>query len=589
MSILNKPPVKVIDARLSWEASKEVACLDGPSQMNWQVFPAQSRSTSNQVYQVNVPSLQTGMSKLVLYHWVGTAEWGCTNSGEANMSSAVVVGLADEGESQVISNESVQIGSKTNNILRSQCGVELARINQSVVVDEYFKSGSGALKDSYTNFRAWANTNKNVLAMPYDINNGLTISPRTSDIRVNLLGDSATTMSVDFDIYFTSQVSPFCQTAEGDTCAIRNLNNVIFTLTLESQLTRLFSVLNTSDAITDITFGGLTFNTCEMLVQFITPSPWSLKNYTPQNDIYNYAESQVWLVQGVTCPKAVSNNSRTTVTFSTQQITGSVIPDYLIIGARPRQSSLPLSGALEPRLWFSVVGNQLYFNNQQILNGATQRQLYDLSTKNGLSQVTFEQFLGRDVTYIPPAEPSPTNTQVLGGSFLVINPARDCQIVQNASTNGCIENWSLTGSINVQNQTYTDYTDTELVIVAVYSGFLVSNGKVSTTIGTITKEQVLECFNNADKPITDIHLHHMSGQGMSGYTGGAFGSFFKKLASGAVNLAKHAYANKDTLKDIYSGFKNAYQGRGYSAGAILDTSDKALSNKRELARNYMRS
>lgn len=583
MSILGKEPVKVVDARLGWEADKEVIVCDGASQMNFQTFQAQALSTSNQTYQINVPSLQTGMSKLVFYRWKGQATFTCTNNvttGAQNMIDAgVTIGISESGPSQVISNESVQIGSKQNNILRSRCGVELGRINNPSRVDAMFKTGTGGyLKDFGTDFVAWNGTNMDVLGEYYNAPKSDAVpTSRLTDVRV--VSQTHTGCVIEFDILFTSEVAPFCQTAEGDTNAIRNLNNVIFNLNLESQLVRLFSIKNAStiisgtQTITDINLSTLAFSNCEMYVQFITPSPWSLKNYTPLNDVYAYNEVQTWTVNGPTLTAGGVG------TFNTQQITGSVTPSFIIIGARPNQSLLPLGGAQEPRLWFPVSSTQLYYNNTQILNGSSSRQLYDMSVKNGLTQVTYEQFIGKNVRY----NNSDIVPYVLGGSFLVINPAKDCQIVQNADTNGCINNWSLTGSITVNNQTYGDYSSTELVIIAVYDGFLVSNGKVTATIGTLTKEQALQCFNSSEVPMTDIHYKMESGNGVLGYAGGSIKSFLKGIGKHAVNLGKTLYENRDKLADVYK----AYKGRGYEGGAKLDVSQSAISTKRELSRSYM--
>jgi hypothetical protein len=581
MSILGKEPVKVVDARLGWEADKEVIVCDGASQLNFQTFQAQSNSTSNQTYQINVPSLQTGMSKLVFYHWTGRATFTCTNAvsvdPEDMITAGVAIGISENGPSQVISNESVQIGSKQNNILRSRCGVELGRINNPSRVDAMFKTGTGGyLKDYGTDFESWEGTNMDVLGQYYNVPKSDQVpTSRLTDAYV--ISETPTGCVIGFDILFTSEVAPFCQTSEGDTNAIRNLNNVIFNLNLESQLARLFSIKNTSQlvaqtqTISNIQLSNLVFDTCEMYVQFITPSPWSLKHYTPLNDVYAYNEVQTWTVNG---PLITANNR---AQFNTQQITGSVTPSFIIIGARPNQSLLALGGAEEPRLWFPVESTQLYYNNTQILNGASRRQLYDMSVKNGLTQVTYEQFIGRDVRY------NSGDSYKLGGSFLVINPAKDCQIVQNADTNGCINNWSLTGSITVSNQTGVNYGDTELIIIAVYDGFLVSNGKVTATIGTLTKEQALNCFNSNEVPMTDIHYKMESGNGVLGYAGGSIKSFLKGLGKHAVNIGKTLYENRDKLADVYK----AYKGRGYEGGAKLDISPSAVSTKRELSRAYM--
>lgn len=607
-SVYGVEPVKVVTGNQAYGAKKSIPVVDGPAQLSFQSFPAQSTNNSQLVFQINVPSLDTGVERAIIYELPFTATITGTSPAEQVLINGLTVGLSDSCADQIIATETCQIGQKSNSVQRSRCGVELSRVNCASDLLANFQSGSGGTyHDFATNFEPWLNSTRNPLAMEYDVpQNDYQPSPRTSDIWVT--ASNATSANFAGRIYFTSKVSPFLQSGIA-LPALRNLNVIQLQLQFEGILSQLLSVVVaggytiTAGTGISVTIGGGVMNGPQVWCKFITPSKASLLNFTDADNIYDYNEIQVFTNTSTPAMAAVNNAgavTRSTTTFNLQQISGSTIPDLMLIFCRPLQSMLPYNGATSPRWWLApqaVGAINLKFNNTTVLNGCSSRQLYEMSLANGLTGVTFEQFTGRDVTYNQIDGGADATSYVLGGSPLILSPSRDFQISEMGLVNGTRANWALSGSILYQNQTYTDEANVELVVVCVYGGYLRSDGNVSAETGVLTREEVAKVTMSSAVPLNDdiarIYNRHIGYQGGASIFSKAV-DLFKKHKDAIVGVAKSAYEHRDKLK---SGLSHARKliGRGeydddedYHGGASLDTSAHAVASKRSAALSYMR-
>ncbi len=561
MALLNKKPLKITDGRQAWESTKNIPAVQGPDEINNQLFSAASLNTNSMTFTVQIPSLQTGLGRRLLYHLQTTVNFtGTPISGQTNLLDGVNIGLSDMCADQVINTERIIIGSKSNQAQRSQYGVELARIHKSSKYDVW--AGNYA-KDFAIDFAPWENTNRNVLAKQYDYNPSDSIpAPRTSCLTI--VDNTPTTAQVLVDLYFFSAVSPF-SSGEMELPAIRNLDAITITLQFESDFMRLFSYDAT--ALT-LNLGTVTMTKAEVDVQFITPSPDSITRYTMEDDLYAYSELQAWLTpaQSVSANSNPVIGSRQTVSVSLPQMVGQVIPDLFIIGCRPVQNLLTQSGATRPRFWlpFAERGIRLKFNNQTVLDQMSNRQLYEMSMENGLCQTSFDQFLGRDVTFDQDGYTGDNTTSyVLGGSFIVVDPSKDLQIAKQGLCNGAIANWSLSGQITFENQSY-DAENVEVVVLAVYPGWLLSNGQVNASLGLLERHEIIASFASAEAPIPTSMVSDLGGA-VNGYQGGKFS--FGKFLSGVASVAKKVYDNKDKILGVAKQGLDVY--KGLAGGAFL--------------------
>jgi hypothetical protein len=575
--------IKCAPSYMAWGEDKAVVVCDSSPNIGYQFIPAQSNNTSQLTFQINVPQ-GAGLSKLIMYNVQGTATFAGTAPAGGDVGDGVIVGLSDSCMDQVIQNEVVKMGQIQNNVNRSLIGVELKRVNVSSELDTIFRSGSPAMKDYATSFAPWINTVRNVLSPVYNTPvSDQCPSPRCVDIQIT--ATNATSITVAFNVWFASAVSPFCESfAESN--AIRGLSTVLNTLNFESSLLRMFSIyVPATYTLTGLT--SIAFDNCNLVCRFITPSPFSLKNYNPSDDVYKITQCQTWVQQvGLTVP-ARTSSSRSTGVANLTQIQGSVVPRLLLILVREIQSLLPLNGATSPRWWAPVVlTNNLSWNNVPILQGATTRDLYQMSVKNGLSQTTFEQFEARDVTYSANSY-TDAGSYVLGGSPLVLSP-REFNIA-NGAVAGTTAPWTLSGSLTFANPTYSNISNLELVVCALFDGTLtVNNNNTSLSLGLLSVDQALATLSNDQKPITDVELAEMQDVKNRGYLGGSFFSKIKSLGNKAIDYAA------THPQQVLSAFNKAksYFGKGYESdeefvgGAVLDTSSHAVESKRNLSRKY---
>ena len=601
MSILDKAPLKLIDTIQAYDTDKNVPCLEGVLQNGFIAFPPQSVNTSSMVFNILPPASDTGTDRLIVYEIAGTATFSGTSSNAlGQLYNALEVGLSDQCFDQIVNNESVSFGSKTNNVQRSLCGVELARINNPSCVDAGFGSGTGGeLKDFGVNFQAWKQNSRDVLAGPYDVNQSDAVPvPRKTNVQiVSGVAGLTTTMVVAFKYYAVCRVSPFAQT-DVPQPAIRGLNNIIFNVQFENDLERMFSLrLNTtgSDGYT-YTYTGMTnfaFDSAntQIWARFITPSANAVKYDNPNDYKYAYNEVQVWTNTAVAIP------NQTQKQLSLQQISGDVIPDLLLVMARDVQSSLSYNGSLAPRHWYPVADQgaiNLKFNNETILNNANVRQLWQMSKNNGLCQVPFEQFAGQDVTYnLATASDTDATNLILGGSMLVINPSKDCQISRLGLCNGAKATWTIQGSVQVVNNTFTDASQVQLVVVAIYAGCAqIRDGRVNAETGLLLPQEARAVFDSAERPMSDYLHQLMVPNSKMGYQGGSlldalkkahgFYSDHKDLIHGAIGQAKNAFE-----KYRAKGYDSDEMEDEYDGGRRLEVGKRAINHKKNASKRYL--
>jgi len=602
MSVLTNPPVHIIDSVQAYDAVKTIPCVEGVIQTSFLSFQPQSINTSSITYSVLPPSMDSGTGD-IYYHFAGTAVFAGTSPGAGSMVNGVVVGLSDNALDQICSNESVNFGSKQNSVQRYLCGVELDRLNTPSQIQAQQGSGmSSNLKDFGISFPAWASSNRNVLAGVYDVPQSDQVPvPRT--VGVTVIASTATALTVSFDFWAVSRVSPFNQTNIPKP-ALRGLNNILFKLTFTEYLQNMFSLIVPSGyTVSGMSSFAFDATNTQIWAKFITPSKNAFKEMNPNDYIYNYNEVQVWQSGTNILP-----TNGTNVNLSLQQISGNVIPDKLMIFARDQYgTSDALNGCLTPRCWYPLTDNgsiNLKFNNETVLNGAVNMQLYQMSLRNGLSQCTYDQFRGSDLTtnqtgaYVVGA-----TSLVLGGGMLVIDPALDCNLSRIGLTNGARAQWTLQGSVQYYNNRNAAANNVELVVIAIYGGYAqIMNGKVNADTGLLDQHEVLECLNSGAVPLSSAIFNHSGMSSQEGYSGGAnFLDILKKAATFVYDNRKELQSLASSAASAYKNYKgkgDGYESGGYlsggeidggylSGGRHLNTSHRALSKKKHASEKYL--
>jgi len=220
------------------------------------------------------------------------------------------------------------------------------------------------------------------------------------------------------------------------------------------------------------------------------------------------------------------------------------IPEKLFILLRPQYKSMKPNHS--NNINFPIDKINITFNNVSgLLTSYTMRDLYVMSRRNN-SQQTWAEFSGKvrngsksDDTDIPSL-----------GSIVVIDPVRDLGLTDFLSS-GSLGQFSFQCTItykNIHNHTNeaastsaTGFNECEIAIITNYAGILINDkGSSSVMSGLLTKQSVLEA-KSSGKSVVDY-------EEVQQLTGGNFGKSGVSTLGSIVEKAKRMGKVKDIMK-----------------------------------------
>ncbi len=515
--------VNIVDSQLEDIASEiTLPVITGAQASTYTQFNAQSASSTTQIqFQVQVPSLATAVNRhvlvqstvdfLITFQGLDTVDqWAANavlfNYGKTNALQAFPLNSLLTTMQANINDINVSITSREilSAMLKMYNYEELAKYN----------SLTPSLVDSFYQLYAdGTNSNNNVLGnygvggfakeyqprgcFPvalYSVNADGTANALLNDLQVTASAAGTANYSrVILRCTVTEPLvglSPFLSGCSKNVGAFLGINTLNLTLNL-GNANRAMS--NASYAVTGAGAaggGGVTLPTIssvqfvkadssKLLMNFLTIPPSLGAKIEPKN-VVNYNQ---YMSYNYNTGQTIAPQTKTSLNFSNVQL-GSV-PSKILIYARKPDSSLTTYDSN-----FFLVINKIslnFANLPGILSSASQVDLYNISTKNGL-QETFFEFSGRGVSNNAAGAPTTVATT---GSILVLDPAIDLGLTEDV-TNMSNGQFSINFSIDVENQTAEAITPV-IYMVAVNAGlFKTEQGLSSTFLGLLKKTQVLE-------------------------------------------------------------------------------------------------
>jgi len=503
----------------------DFAVKSGASQTTYQRFPSTSASNSALIFNVQVPSenvvigrdilINTGLSFTIIAGSATVAAYQVP-VGESVFSYGLTDALQAFPLNSLFTTATAQINNTTCSINLQDVLPSLLRMNDSRELYR-FNSTTPSLPDqAYGKYSDGIFCNNNPLASfntaSYDVNQ----LPRgsfpvvTSIARYNNVGtfldNSPISTAVTNNWIITVQtivseplfLSPFIFGDPEFNCqGLLGINNMSFTLNVDSTCKRLFSTAN--PYITSISLGtaanpnGFSSTTAigvstqpsapALLLKFLSTQPSDLvqtKNIVPYMDYPRY------LTSSANTP-SIAALASATITSSNLQI--NQIPDLFLINVRKPMST---QNWTDPSSFLVINSISINLNNQSgLLSSASQQDLWRLSIKNGSTQ-SWEEFSGQALV----------NNNFTGrgtivptiGSLLVLNPAYDLSLPDYISC-GSLGNYNFQFSANVTNQypaSVQASLQPEIVVICVNSGiFTTQQGVSAVYTGILTKEMVL--------------------------------------------------------------------------------------------------
>ena len=219
------------------------------------------------------------------------------------------------------------------------------------------------------------------------------------------------------------------------------------------------------------------------------------------------------------------------------------IPEKIFICLRPQYKAMKPN--LSNNLCFPITKLNLTFNNVSgLLTSYSQRDLYVMSRRNG-SQQTWNEFRGKVKN-----GGHATNEFTSIGSYIVIDPTRDLGLSDYLSASS-LGQFSFQASIQYSNihgvnagvDASSDpigFKEAEIAILANYAGILINDkGSSSTMSGLLTKQAVLESKSSGKSVVDYEEIQQL--------TGGNFGKMGISMLGSVVDKAKNY--GKEKAKD----------------------------------------
>lgn len=206
---------------------------------------------------------------------------------------------------------------------------------------------------------------------------------------------------------------------------------------------------------------------------------------------------------------------------STQVISMRQVPDKIYVLIRPQYRA-------QKQIWsnnlmFPITSVNIVFNNKAgLLSEMTQKELYQMSRRNG-SQQSWNEFRGK-------VRDGNRNLFTSLGSIVVIDPVRDLGLddILSSGSLGQFGFQAMVSADEIYNISNSEVGSMELVVIASYGGTMITQqGSSMTMSGLLTKSSVLEAKENSKSAIDFEALSELSG-----------GNFAKKGITAVGDLLK---------------------------------------------------
>ena len=537
--------VLVKDPRLDVTDTLKYAVVKGGQNVTVAPFRRISESTSQIVFNIQVPSEQTIIDRRVLLQTQLTV--AVTNP---NPSYGIYEALSAFPLAQLMTVLSVTINNNTVSLNMQDA---LPAIIRLLCEDDlsWYNSSSPAFADmigAYGEAGGLSNSNSALWGCndPRRMHRGC-FAPQS----VAFVSQTGVCTYV-FNLIEPLLISPFIyanlKSNNQGFYGIQNMNIIINLAGNANRVWRGLSVTGGSSSFVNPSYVASTISavSCStadstLLFNFLTPHPSDLmpaRNIVPFYELPRYITANSTPIAGYTQAggplDGVSTAASTTISLNTLQL--NQIPDKLIIYTR-LAANLQSWGNPDVALPITQVAIQ-FNNNAGILSTARQVNLWQMSRDNGLgsSWVDWTGFgigsgevfnasnpsLGQGIALVPTV-----------GSYLCLEFGKDIQLTEDFYAAGSLGNFNLQVNVTVQNNTIypinaNSSTQLEVVLITMNSGvFVCERGTSSTYTGILTKQDVLEASQQDHYTHDDIER----------MVGGA-SKFFSNIKSGLKGIAK---------------------------------------------------
>jgi len=532
-------PVLVKDSRIhSITDNIPFSVIKGGMNVSSQSFTANSKSESQQTYNIVLPSENTLISREVIWKQkISFIATGKPGAGKRLLKGKQA--FASFPANQQV--ETIQV-VLNNNTVSEQTRDALATVLNFMSMDDmkYYSTMTPTMPDNYKNYIDGHLTNNDVLG-DYTAGNLLGDELPRGAFPINVIKNPEavavdSVVQAEFEVEFAEPlfVSPFAYSAGrySATSAMYGLSALNLTMNLDASCKRMFRMAET---ITDFTLRtNPAKTTAEIQLMFLTPQS---SDFLPQRNILPYTNLNRFVRDNG--EKVLAKQSGT---IKSPNISLSSIPDKLICCVRKKMSEQTFT---DSDTFMAIKKINITFGNQTgICSSMTREQLFKASVANGVNS-NWLQWYGKtsvyDATKAHNGDGSPTGDALkdlyLKGSVLCLQFGKDINL-QDYEASGSIGQYNLNFDVEYENNSAVD-TNVELFILLPQSGYIsIERGLSSTAVGLLSRTDVLE--TSQGESIGYSQTMRMMG---SGWLSDAWDSV-KSVGKKAINYGK------EHIKDV---------------------------------------
>jgi hypothetical protein len=497
----------------------------GGSNTSSQKFVCNSISNSSSVYVIQVPSLQTVVSRTLLRHerFTLTIE-GVPRPGQFLVDLGESDAFAPMPLSQLIKNTTCQINNTSVSLQTQEVIDPLLRVMEREALSRVNNTAPCYL-DQYADYIDCKGSANNPLG-GYDGAVNPSYPPRGSYKVISITGNAVgetptpTARTVNITVEFTEPVflSPFVfGDTQDDQPGMCGVNTITITDQRDATAKLCYRFIDDplqffNKAITSIQYSQ---QDCYMECQFVSPHPSMM---LPSRSISPYIQYNLF---------KSSNVPANTATSSAIQLNG--VPDKVLVWVR---SALSTRTGSQPDYYATITGISINFNNGTYLSNASKHLLWKYSQEASNNQSWLEWSGEAYSRQGAEFGVSPSGPIATTGSVLALDFGRHITLDAFLAP-GSSGSFNFSITVNYETPaTAPTLINPELCLLFLNSGVFVNeSGQSSVFVNLLTKTQVLDS-QALQEPTTRAELRRL--------VGGGFLSNLKHLAKKAIkHLAPH--------------------------------------------------
>lgn len=543
--------LRVRDERLCTSdiADAKYIVKEGP-RTSYTILPPQNPNTNNLVYQLNNVGPNVGRNRQLWLNPQMTLT--LSGTGITNPTATTAIGLKAWPFNRNVSQVQHTLNSSSETYLTNQIIDFLARQKTCApYMQPYDNTQPDNCTDYLTNIANISPIGSYTSTILGDVQH-----PRNIGIISAVMSGGGTVLTVVLN-WWEPLITPFSAVAE-------NVKNIPALYGIDGETININFQSNSFGALGDLlcfnpglgTFTGQVVSnfSCNMYIEYITARDLIL----PEVSLYQFPKyqrftSNVPNASPNLAPTTGSNYGQVTIQVNAQTMP-SLFCCYIRSTEATRTPTLPDS-------YVTITGAQIQLDNgTTLLNGASQRKLYDISRQNGLTDVYPVWNQSNLAASVPGSTP-----YYGAGSVFFVSPAKDLSISQEEGLTNCSAG-KYTMQITLYFQNAVTINNAMAYVYTINDAVLIRQGRSYVTkLLAYSKEEVM----NAQRDANFIEMQEYEEAKMNNLflSGGSFKSFFRKQWNNRHKIVSHAKDDFKLGKEAYGLYKNVKG--GYSLGGDM--------------------